>query len=72
MCINFVRCGPSCGAEFNAVAERRLDAERERWGPIEQGGCSTGVIETKTPGYRQSLRLSLLPEVTRANHADSS
>ena len=31
MCINFVRCGPSCGAgEFNAVAESQLDAERER------------------------------------------
>ena len=30
MCIDFVRCGPPCGAEFNAVAESQLDAERER------------------------------------------
>ena len=39
MCINLVRCGPSCGVELNAVAESQLDAERERWGFIKQGGC---------------------------------
>ena len=39
MCINFVHCGPSCGAEFNAVAESQLDAERERWGPTGQKSC---------------------------------
>ena len=38
MYINFVDRGPSCGAEFNAVAENQLDAEHERWGLTEQGG----------------------------------
>ena len=37
MCINFVRCGPSCGAEFNTVAESQLEAERDRTGRPTEG-----------------------------------
>ena len=45
MCINFVHCGLSCGAEFNTVAESQLEAEREHWGPTEQGGRQKAKLD---------------------------